>query len=120
MLPALIAGRHKPGAATDIDQDQHSQGQVCHHIQRSLTASRLRLSSRAMQAAMLTASFEELAGPMLVLLQEWTRTLRSQGVRMLLALLLRTGPAVQARLVPVLAGLRAAAGALDQAGCLPG
>ena len=63
-----------------------------------------------MQAAMLTASFEELVTPMLGMLREWTVTLRSQGARMLLALLLRVGAAAQTRLVPLLTGLRAAAG----------
>lgn len=49
---------------------------------------------------------------MLGMLREWTVSLRSQGARMLLALLLRVGSAAQPRLVPLLAALRSAAGEL--------
>ena len=68
------------------------------------------LSPGGAQVAMLTTTFEELVGPMLGMLREWTVSLRSQGARMLLALLLRVGSAAQPRLVPLLAALRSAAG----------
>ena len=63
------------------------------------------------QAHMLEALFPDLIGPVVGRLREWTAGLRSQGARMLHALLLRVGPAAEAQLPLLLTVLRAAAGA---------
>ena len=62
------------------------------------------------QGHMLQACFPELVGPLVARLREWTAGLRSQGARMLHALLLRVGSAAEEQLPLLLTALRAAAG----------